>query len=506
MSYGLTLCGLVLGLLLARAPTMRFAGAPLLALPVAAAGALLLAAAGALLPAIARLLGPRLLPVAGAAALFALGALAGVIAARERNLPRIKRGARLVGARRARRGAFGDRSTLCFAGQRVPHGDETKHFKLIGTTGTGKTTAIRGLIGSALARADRVIIADPDGSYASRFYNRERGDRLLNPFDARSVGWDLQAELKQPQDGDQVARALIPDHAGEDRAWRGYARVFTAATLRQLHRARKLNAGTLHRLLTAAPVEEVRELLAETAAAPFLSAENARFFASVRAITTTYTAVLEHLECGADRELLSVRDWVRASGAALPAALFLTYRASQIATLRNVVSTWMRLAIFEALELPERDHRLWFVVDELDALGAIDGLKDALARLRKFGGRCVLGFQSIAQVSGLYGTADAQTIIENCGNTLLLRCSASENGGTARFASRLIGEREIIREQVTRSQHGAFDKPQRSTTTSLQHVTESAVLPAEIEQLPDLTGYLKFASVPEWTLTTIPPD
>jgi hypothetical protein len=43
------------------------------------------------------------------------------------------------------------------------------------------------------------------------------------------------------------------------------------------------------------------------------------------------------------------------------------------------------------------------VIDELDALGAIDGLKDALARLRKFGGRCVLGFQSIGQVSALYG-------------------------------------------------------------------------------------------------------
>jgi Type IV secretion-system coupling protein DNA-binding domain len=48
----------------------------------------------------------------------------------------------------------------------------------------------------------------------------------------------------------------------------------------------------------------------------------------------------------------------------------------------------------------EGDQRLWFVVDELDALGAIDGLKDALARLRKFGGRTIIGFQSIAQVSG----------------------------------------------------------------------------------------------------------
>ena len=32
------------------------------------------------------------------------------------------------------------------------------------------------------------------------------------------------------------------------------------------------------------------------------------------------------------------------------------------------------------MDLGERDQRLWFVVDELDALGEIDGLKDALAR------------------------------------------------------------------------------------------------------------------------------
>jgi type IV secretory pathway TraG/TraD family ATPase VirD4 len=147
-----------------------------------------------------------------------------------------------------------------------------------------------------------------------------------------------------------------------------------------------------------------------------------------------------------------------------------------------------------------RDQRLWFAIDELDALGAIDGLKDALARLRKFGGRCILGLQSIAQVSGTYGRAEAQTIVENCGNTLILRCSASEGGGTARFASGLIGEREVIREQTTKSRGGGviFANNHRSVSTSFQHVTESAVLASEIEQLPDLQGFLKFASQPEW--------
>ena len=55
----------------------------------------------------------------------------------------------------------------------------------------------------------------------------------------------------------------------------------------------------------------------------------------------------------------------------------------------------MRLAIFQTMSMGEQDHRLWFVVHELDSLGHIEGLKDALARIRKFGGRCVLGFQRL---------------------------------------------------------------------------------------------------------------
>jgi hypothetical protein len=162
----------------------------------------------------------------------------------------------------------------------------------------------------------------------------------------------------------------------------------------------------------------------------------------------------------------------------------------------------MRLAIFEAMSQPEGDQRLWFVVDELDALGQIDGLKDALARLRKFGGRCVLGFQSIAQVSSTYGSGEAQTIVENCGNTLILRCSGSDHGGTANFASRLIGQREVLRTNRSRSRRPT---DLLSSTTLSEHLgIEPAVMDSQIEQLPDLAGYLKFASVPHWQRVTLP--
>jgi len=81
--------------------------------------------------------------------------------------------------------------------------------------------------------------------------------------------------------------------------------------------------------------------------------------------------------------------------------------------------------------------------------------------------------------------------VENCGNTLILRCSASEGGGTARFASGLIGEREIFREQITKSYRPGEFRASKSVTE--HQVTESTVLASEIEQLPDLAGFLKLA-------------
>ena len=143
----------------------------------------------------------------------------------------------------------------------------------------------------------------------------------------------------------------------------------------------------------------------------------------------------------------------------------------------------------------------------LTPVAIIDGLKDALARLRKFGGRCVLGFQAVAQVSSTYGQGEAQTIIENCANTLILRCSSSENGGTSQFASRLIGEREVLRRQISRGkdrESAFFSRGARqSRSITDQHVTETAVMASELEQLPDLRGYLKIASSATWWKVTL---
>ncbi len=403
-------------------------------------------------------------------------------------------------ARRARRRTLraADWTPLSLGGVVLQAEDETRHFKLVGTTGTGKTTAIRELLCCALARGDRAIITDPHGSYLGRFYDRYRGDVILNPFEAHSVRWDPFAEARNPYDYEELARGLIPqsdDASG--REWRAYARTFLSAVMRRCGEAGERDVGQLWRLLAVATSEEVRQVVAGTPAQPFLDPDNARMFGSIRSVAVSAVAALAYV--AAQRAVpFSVRDWV-AGGRG---SLFIPYRAAQIAALRSIIAAWTRLAIFEAMSCPREDRRLWFVVDELDALGAIDGLKDALARLRKFGGRCVLGFQSIAQVSSTYGAGDAQTIVENCGNTLILRCAGSEHGGTSYFASRLIGDREILRRHTSRGRdRGALFASgglRRSTQVSEQLATEAAVLPSEVEQLPDLEGFLKTASSPRW--------
>jgi hypothetical protein len=249
--------------------------------------------------------------------------------------------------------------TLTIAGQAVPEGDETRHFRIVGSTGAGRGTAIREILAGGLTRGDRAVIADPDGEYLRRLYKPERGDVILNPFDPRAARWDLFAEIEQPHDADQLALALIPDTEGLDRNWRGCARTLMASVLRQLHCTGERDLRVLHWLLAMAPAVELRHLLEPTSAAPILARDNGKLFDSLRSMGSALMAPIEHLTRQISGRKVSVRKWIREG----KGALFLPYRAREVATLRGLISAWARIAILEALGGEEMDRRLWFVVD-----------------------------------------------------------------------------------------------------------------------------------------------
>jgi hypothetical protein len=93
--------------------------------------------------------------------------------------------------------------------------------------------------------------------------------------------------------------------------------------------------------------------------------------------------------------------------------------------------------------------------------------------------------------------------VENCGNTLTLRCSASERGDTSEFASKLIGQREVVHTTRSRTHRPGDWLP--STTSSEQLKIEPAIMASEIERLPDPQGFLRLASIPDWRAVRLTP-
>ncbi|MGI4745733.1 MAG: type IV secretion system DNA-binding domain-containing protein [Janthinobacterium lividum] len=370
--------------------------------------------------------------------------------------------------------------------------DEGRHVLVIGSTGTGKSTVLMALFGMTLARGDRHVVVDPSGLALKRFHRT--GDVILNPFDPRSAAWDLLAEIEHPNDYVRLAEILLPASASEgDQSWTEFARTLLASCMRGWHTLQIGNSAEFFRAMAAADKDVLAPLCIGTGAESYFAEGNVKMLAG---IVATMNRALGPMAALADVSgpAFSVRKWLREG----TGTLWMPYQNDQIASLKGLISCWMSLAITETLSLaPSDTRRIWFHVDELDALGPIQGLKDALTRLRKFGGRVVLGVQSIAQVSGTYGMADARTITENCGNVLILRCASSEGGGTAKYASELIGEREVERDQVTTSSSDGRNTSS-SASTSQVRLREAAVMPAELMQLPDRTGYLKVATTAEW--------
>jgi hypothetical protein len=64
----------------------------------------------------------------------------------------------------------------------------------------------------------RAVVNDFKGELVERFY-RPGQDLILNPLDARGLGWTLFNELLSKADLTAIAGSLIPPAKGEDRFW-----------------------------------------------------------------------------------------------------------------------------------------------------------------------------------------------------------------------------------------------------------------------------------------------
>lgn len=102
---------------------------------------------------------------------------------------------------------------------------ETRHLAIIGTTGSGKTTALRQLLDGIGARGEAALVYDTSGEFVAHYYRPERGDVILNPFDARGAFWSPFDEIEHPADADRIAHQLVATSGRvEDDVWLDHLR------------------------------------------------------------------------------------------------------------------------------------------------------------------------------------------------------------------------------------------------------------------------------------------
>jgi hypothetical protein len=91
---------------------------------------------------------------------------------------------------------------------RIPQRAEGQHIELMGDTGAGKTRLIMQLLLQIKDRGHSAIVYDPACEFVQRFYDKNRGDIILNPLDARCPYWCPSEELRRRAEAKAIAASL----------------------------------------------------------------------------------------------------------------------------------------------------------------------------------------------------------------------------------------------------------------------------------------------------------
>jgi type IV conjugative transfer system coupling protein TraD len=388
----------------------------------------------------------------------------------------------------------GQSADLVIGGVPIPKDAEPYHFLVSGSTGSGKSVAIRGMLDVLRARGDTVILVDSGGEFMSKYWDEQK-DIVLNPFDSRCAPWSPLAEIEGPWDTGALARSIVPDGTGETKEWNSYAQTFLSSCMQALSAQGRTKLSDLLWAVQQASMKELQPLLSGTPAASQLGSE--KTFGSIRTIAGNYMSSYNYLEDN-DEDAFSVSEFVKHAQGNF---LYLTYRDDQLDSIRHMLSCVLDIAARAILSLqPDPNRRVWLIIDEFASIGKVQSIEAVATKARKVGGCLVIGIQSIAQLKDRYGEHQAQSILSCLSNSLTLRCS---DGDTAELMSRNLGEAEVVRATAGSS---TSDTGIDSRSWNEQKTTQRLVMPSELQQLKNLQGYLKISgSYPVCEVKLVPP-
>lgn len=381
------------------------------------------------------------------------------------------------------------KGAMCIGRVPIPRRNETRHFAMIGTTGSGKTTALRQMLDDIEQRGDPALVYDTSGEFIANYYCRARGDIILNPFDGRCAFWSPFDEISHPADADRIARQLVSETSSQDDdVWLETSRILVANMLRKLWAEKNCSLEALLEALQVKSKDQLKHWLGHTSSARTFADDADRATGSVLFMLTKAANLIQFLKAhDKGGEHFSFRNYI-AGLDKNPGAkpwIFVPRKEDFFEAAKPLMSCWLECAASAVLGLPPSpERRIWFVLDELADLPRVENLARLLPEGRKFGSAIVLTFQALGQMRHRYGDNIAEAMLACCNNKLFLQTVDRE---TREWASETIGQCEIEMRSATDTLSIGNERPRISIATQRQF--RPAVLESEL-RLPPYQGYL----------------
>lgn len=350
---------------------------------------------------------------------------------------------------------------------------ESQHFLLLGLSGSGKTQVVHRLIRNARARGDQSLVYDYKGDLTAKYLD-DATTVLLAPWDARSVAWDIAADVPDIASARELAAALIPLPQTGDSKWAAGARQVLTGLIVALQTTQP-GQWSIHDL--SRTVSADGKALAATLRQYFPEAEPLLADPTRNPGLSYIASLLDHLAPVHDLARLwstddnarwSVRRWL--DGGEAPRVI-VGHNEGQAELSGFMLRAVLRL-ILQRLGSPDFQRApvpTWLFLDEFIQAGEIEPLLSIAEIARSKDVRAVLACQTISRLREIYGQNTADALVDTIGTVLVGRSS----GATAQWASGEAGDQRLDRFQASTSKTGG--------STSWQRVKEPTMPPEEFD-------------------------
>ncbi len=331
---------------------------------------------------------------------------------------------------------------------------ETRHFLVTGSTGSGKTNLIHNLLPQAESKKQPVIVIDQTGEMIAKYYNKERGDIIFNPLDDRSHVWDFWADCYDDESLERFSNILMGfsrkvSGNKSDPFWEKSATEIFESAVKYQRSIGDKSIENLTTLVRQSNVSVLRQKLKNTAASRYLTSENGVTANSILSVLTTSTKPLSYLQDISEEKSFSLKEHFNQIKKGKNAWLFLTTKPSNRQITLPLIACLTELALAELMDIGiDEKRRVWFVMDELAALGVLPGLSPLMTEGRKYGACVLAGLQSLNQLYEYYGHHSGSKIFGQFGTLCFFR---NQEDSIVRMIRNMCGTETITRQQKNTS-------------------------------------------------------